>query len=114
MLLYRVKIIILFILAMQAKCVLAQSLPMQPELILQDSISDFSVDNLGNIFLVTGFQQLKKLDNNYDSVAVFNNVRRYGKLETIDVSNPLKVLLFYRDFNTVVVLDRFFKCAHYY
>jgi hypothetical protein len=80
---------------------------MQPELILQDSITDFTVDNLGNIFLVTGLQQLKKLDNNYDSIAVFNNVRRYGKLETIDASNPLKVLLFYKDFNTVVVLDRF-------
>jgi hypothetical protein len=80
---------------------------MQPDTIIKDSISDFTVDNLGNVFLVTGLQQLKKLDNNYDSVTVFNNVRRYGKLDMMDVSNPLRVLLFYKDFNTVVVLDRF-------
>jgi hypothetical protein len=79
----------------------------QPLTILSDSISDFTVDNLGNIYLLKGVQQIKKLDNNLDSVAVFNNVRRYGKLYTIDASNPLKVLLFYKDFNTIVLLDRF-------
>ncbi|MGZ8545044.1 MAG: hypothetical protein ACXWV0_07090, partial [Flavisolibacter sp.] len=36
-----------------------------------------------------------------------NQVRNFGKLSTIDVSNPLKILLFYKDFSSIVVLDRF-------
>jgi hypothetical protein len=35
----------------------------------------------------------------------FNNVKKFGKISTIDVSNPLKVLLYYKDFSTIVVLD---------
>ncbi len=85
----------------------SQLLQLHGEVILKDSVSDFTVDNLGNIYLFTGMQQLKKLDENYDSVAVFNNVRRFGTLTYIDAGNPLKLLLFYKDFNTIVVLDRF-------
>ncbi len=69
--------------------------------------TDFTVDNLDNIYLFSPGGQMKKLNANGDSVAVFNDVRRYGKLYAIDVSNPLKVLLHFRDFGTVVVLDRF-------
>jgi hypothetical protein len=50
---------------------------------------------------------LKKIDGNGDSVGVFNNVRKYGKLFSIDATNPLKLLLFYKNFATIVVLDRF-------
>lgn len=82
---------------------------MHPFAIVKDSISDFSVDRLGNVYLVTGIEQIKKLDTNLDSQAVFNDVKRYGKLDNIDASNPLKVLLFYKDFNTIVMLDRFLK-----
>src|SRR5688572_26898835 len=69
-------------------------------------ITDFSVDNLGNIYLVYQNGQLRKLRPNGDSLAVFNNVRKFGKLHSLDVSNPLKVLLHFKDFNTVVILDR--------
>lgn len=69
-------------------------------------ISDFAVDNLGNMYLVYQNGQLKKLRPDGDSLAVFNNVRKFGKLYSVDVSNPLKVLLHFRDFNTVVILDR--------
>ena len=69
-------------------------------------ISDFSVDNLGNLYFVYQNGQLKKLRPNGDSLAVFNNVRKFGRLNSVDVSNPLKVLLHFKDFNTVVILDR--------
>ena len=69
-------------------------------------ISDFTVDNLGNLYLVYQNGQLKKLRPDGDSLAVYNNVRKYGKLHSVDVSNPLKVLLHFKDFNTVVILDR--------
>ena len=68
---------------------------------------DFTIDNLGNYYLLSKNNQLKKLNGNGDSMGVFNDVRRYGKLYSIDASNPLKVLLYYKNFATVVVLDRF-------
>lgn len=70
------------------------------------AISDMAVDKLGNMYLLYSNGQLKKLRSDGDSTGVFNNIRRFGKLFSIDVSNPLKTLLFYKDFGTVVVLDR--------
>ncbi len=69
-------------------------------------LADFAVDNLGYMYLLGRGGELKKLNANGDSVSVFNDVRKYGRLYSIDVSNPLKVILFYRDFGTIVVLDR--------
>src|SRR6185295_12440766 len=70
--------------------------------------SYFTVDNLENIYLVNNSSnQLKKLNGNGDSAGVFNNVRKYGKLFSIDATNPLKLLLYYKNFATIVVLDRF-------
>ena len=68
---------------------------------------DFQVDNLGNVFVLTPENQLKKYGASGDSLGVFNDVRRYGKIAYIDVTNPLKILLFYQEFSTIVMLDRF-------
>jgi len=68
--------------------------------------TDFTVDNLGNIFLLDSNNQLKKLSPAGDSIAIFNDVRNYGKVYSIDAGNPLKILLYYRDFGTILVLDR--------
>lgn len=75
--------------------------------IIPGTYTYFNIDNLGNIYLVNNNNQLKKLNSNGDSVGVFNDVRKYGKLFYIDVTNPLKLLLYYQNFATVVVLDRF-------
>lgn len=69
-------------------------------------VSEAVFDHLDNLYLVTAQEQLKKYNASGDSVAVYNNVRRFGRLHAIDVSNPLKLLLFYKDFSTVVILDR--------
>jgi hypothetical protein len=68
---------------------------------------DFQVDNLGNLFVLTPENQLKKYSASGDSLGVFNDVRRFGKIAYIDVTNPLKILLFYQEFSTIVMLDRF-------
>lgn len=70
---------------------------------------NFAVDNLDNVYLLNSKNQLKKLNANGDSVAVYNDVKRFGKATLIDVSNPLKILLYYKNFSTVVVLDRFLQ-----
>ncbi len=69
-------------------------------------VEDFEVDNLGNLFVIDQNQQLKKFGAAYDSVGLYNNVRRYGNLYAMDVSNPLKVLLWYKEFSIIVILDR--------
>jgi len=72
----------------------------------RQQITDFTVDNIGNLYLLLQNGQLKKINPNGDSVAVYNNVRRFGQPYSLDVSNPLKVLLYFKDFGTVVILDR--------
>lgn len=69
--------------------------------------TNFYTDNLGDIFLVSKTNQIKKLNAYLDSVGVFNDVRRYGNIYSLDVSNPLKLIVYYKDFTTILVLDRF-------
>lgn len=73
---------------------------------LTGEIKDFTTDNLGNIYLLNFVNQIKKVNERGDSIAVYNDVRRYGKIYSIDATNPLKVLVFYKDFSAIVVLDR--------
>jgi hypothetical protein len=70
-------------------------------------IIDFEVDNLDNIYVISSSNQVKLLNSEADSIAVYNDIRKYGKATMLDASNPLKLLLYYRDFSTIVVLDRF-------
>ncbi len=75
---------------------------------IQGDFAYFTVDNLDNIYVVyNNSNQLKKLNANGDSAGVFNDVRKFGKLFSIDATNPLKLLLYYKNFGTIVVLDRF-------
>lgn len=78
---------------------LVRTLPLQA--------TDFAVDPLDNLYIVTANNTLKKFNANGDSSGVFNDVRRFGRLHAIDVSNPLKLLLFYKEFSTIAILDRF-------
>jgi hypothetical protein len=66
-----------------------------------------NVDVLGNIYLITSGNRLLKLNNKRDSVGVFNDVKKYGNPSYIDVSNPMKILVYYKNFSTIVALDRF-------
>lgn len=84
-----------------------RSLQVQPERSWPDTLTDFEVDNLGNLYLISQQQQIKKLSNRYDSIATFNEVRSFGSLYSIDVSNPLRIILWYKDQGTLLLLDRF-------
>jgi hypothetical protein len=74
---------------------------------IKGSFTQFEADKLGNLYVLTRENRLVKYGAAGDSMGVFNDVRRYGRLTSIDASNPLKTILFYRDFKTVVLLDRF-------
>ncbi len=74
--------------------------------IISGNYHSLEVDATGNIYLITAGNQLKKINSNGDSIAVFNDVRRYGNVSYLDVSNPLKTLVYYKNYSTILILDR--------
>lgn len=68
--------------------------------------SFFMPDELGNLFALTAAGQFKKYNVQLDSMGVLNEIRRYGKPYSISVENPLRSLLFFKEYKTLVVLDR--------
>jgi hypothetical protein len=70
-------------------------------------ISSFTVDNLGELYIINIDNQLKKFNEKGDSVGVFNQVTKYGKLSYVEAQNPWKAILFYQNFSTIVLLDKY-------
>jgi hypothetical protein len=70
-------------------------------------ISSFTVDNLGELYIINIDNQLKKYNEKGDSVGVFNQVTKYGKLSYVEAQNPWKAILFYQDYLTIVLLDKY-------
>jgi hypothetical protein len=59
------------------------------------------IDELENLYYIKGNTFYKKTKNetlSYANVAL-------GNIESIDIQNPFKILVFYKDFNSVVFLD---------
>jgi hypothetical protein len=103
----KIGLILLIVSALFSSAVAQQDSALHFKKQLPGDFTYFTTDNLDNIYLVNSDNQLKKINNNGDSAGIFNDVRKYGKLFSIDVTNPLKLLLYYQNFSTVVVLDRF-------
>ena len=79
-------------------------LPVQQSPILNHSHDFFVVDNFGNIITV-GNNEILKFNSKGDKSASFSN-SMLGEISTIDASNPLRLLVFYKEFNQVLFLDR--------
>lgn len=78
-----------------------------------EGITDFTTDNLGNIYMVEGNNQIKKVNDKGDSIGIYNDIKKYGSICSIDASNPLKLIVFYKDFSTIAVLDRLLNKRNY-
>lgn len=63
----------------------------------------FTTDPLGNTYVVAE-NQLLQFDNKGQPLANFSE-RGLGYLQSVDASNPLKILLFYPDFGVVLILN---------
>lgn len=74
--------------------------------ILYKTIS-FSVNNIGEVFLIDENDQLKKIDSKGDSIGVYNEIGKYGKLSYVESRDPWKTVLFYKDFSTLILLDKY-------
>lgn len=108
----RTLFIILFVLSVSIETTAQTDTIFRYLRIMKGDFIDFTIDNLDNLYVLNSRNQVKKFNANGDSVAVYNDVKKYGQATLIDVSNPLKVLLYYRDFATVVMLDRFLNVVN--
>jgi hypothetical protein len=63
-----------------------------------------STDQLGNVLLVKENNTLLKLNAAGDSIGIFNEIKK-GKVTQIDATNPLRILLYFADYNQIVVLN---------
>ena len=68
---------------------------------------DFSLNKIGELFLINQSNELKKIDSKGDSIGVYNEVSKYGKLSSVNAENPFRTLLFYKDFSTLILLDKY-------
>jgi hypothetical protein len=85
----------------------------QPETTLKYSHSipigsptTIAADRNGNIYLLDPSHNLLRLDSLGLPRATFSPPTR-GRISTVDASNPLKLLLFYQDRQSLLLLDRF-------
>jgi hypothetical protein len=88
------------------------SIKLQQQYFIEGSYTDFYIDNLNNIYLLNKNNQLKKLNDKGDSVSVSNALRKFGDIYSVDISNPLKILVYYKDFSTLIILDRFLSTVN--
>ena len=79
---------------------------------LSGKFSYFKPDDLGNIFALTQNGQLKKYNASHDSMGVFNDVRKYGRLHSISPGNALRTLLYFREYRTILILDRMMQVVN--
>ena len=71
---------------------------------LQGPIKDFTTDHLNNCYIQQGNTTLIKYDKHGKKLGTYS-VNKHGSLGYVDANNPLKLLLFYPDFSTVITLD---------
>lgn len=64
-----------------------------------------TLDNLSNLYVITPDNAIEKYAPDGRRLARYTN-NRLGQAVRLDVSNPLKVLVWYADFRTALFLDR--------
>lgn len=70
----------------------------------QENHLALEVDYFNNIYTING-NELKKYSSNKKLLSSFSDAL-LGEITTIDVSNPLRLLLFYKEFNQILYLDQ--------
>jgi hypothetical protein len=76
-------------------------------LTLPKNTAFFTTDGLGQIYVVTQDNEVQKwtLDAATPVIQRFSD-KKLGKIKLIDATNPFFVVVFYDDFQTIVLLDR--------
>jgi hypothetical protein len=69
--------------------------------------NQFTTDPLGNIYIING-QNIQKFNSILQKTADYSDAF-LGNISFIDVSDALRILLYYREFNQAVWLDNYFQ-----
>lgn len=65
--------------------------------------SNVEIDGFGNMYIINNNEIIK-----YNTVGVLQkkfSTKRYGKIDFVDAMNPLKILVYYKDFQQILFLD---------
>jgi hypothetical protein len=65
----------------------------------------FTTDKLQQIYLINAENEIIKLTCDSVQIGKYSN-KKLGKIESIDATNPFNVLVYYKDFQTLVMLNR--------
>jgi hypothetical protein len=71
--------------------------------IIKSKLDYFTTDNLGNIYTIKDEELIKYLSSG-KFFGRYSNLQ-LGSISSVDATNPLKILLYYRDFQQIVFLD---------
>lgn len=83
-----------------------------PSRFISGKFSYFKPDDLGNLFALTTNGQLKKYNTSFDSMGVFNDVRKYGRLHSISFGNALRTALYFKEYRTLLIVDRLMQVVN--
>ena len=70
---------------------------------LKDEFSEIEVDHYGYIYVIKD-DNLLKLDDTQSIIYSYSN-KLFGEISQLDISNPLRPLIFYKDQGIITVLD---------
>lgn len=79
-------------------------LPLQGGFTIDRTHDFIKVDHLGNVYVVDD-SELLMFDKDGMKLANFSN-SMLGEISDVDVSDPLRILVFYKEFNQLLFLDR--------
>ena len=78
---------------------------LRPVLTLAVQARYAEADQLSNVYLINRQNAVEKYDSSGRLLTRYSN-NRLGRAERLDATNPLKILIWYPDFQTLVWLDR--------
>ena len=76
----------------------------QKDYTIKENVKDLHVDNLENIYILTAQNKVVKYTEDFKRQFDYSN-NQIGEIESIDATNPQKILCFIKDFNRILVLD---------
>ena len=101
------KVVLLFVLIFSCFCFTQEKTEQQIKATLKDSLKIkakalYGIDNFGTLYYATENNSFFKKTK--DTIITYSNFQ-LGEITSANTFNPLKINLFYKDFNTVVILD---------
>lgn len=83
---------------------LIESVVDESEYSILQKTKDFAVDELGYFYLISNVNELVRYTPDLVEQYAYSN-ERLGSVTSIDANNPLKLLLFYENYQTIIMLD---------